>query len=98
MPGERQLSVRVNPSPSAYSEVHLNIFSPLSESEIVAIGEREGCKVLSCDRGGAFKLIEFWLENKFLSEIMNAHEWARYKKLDQAGAPLGPARAPVPEA
>jgi hypothetical protein len=82
VPGERQLDFRDNPAPSPYSEVHLNIYSPLSEAEILAIAEREGWTALACDRGGAFKLIEFWLENKFMLEIMNDHEWGRYKALD----------------
>jgi hypothetical protein len=79
IPGEKQLGMRINPAPSPYSEVHLNIFSPLSEAEIFAIAKREGWKALPCDRGGAFKLIELWLENKFMLEVMDEHEWARYK-------------------
>jgi hypothetical protein len=89
MPGEKQVGMRVNPSPSPYSEVHLNILSPLPEAEILAIADREGWKALSCDRGGVFRLIEFWVENKFLLEVMNEREWARYKKWDSAGAPAG---------
>jgi hypothetical protein len=34
-----------------------------------------------CDRGGAFNVIEFWLENKFLIELMTAHEAERYRKV-----------------
>ncbi|HEY6454634.1 MAG TPA: hypothetical protein VIY90_05060 [Steroidobacteraceae bacterium] len=90
IPGEKQLGMQVNPAPSPYSEVHLNIFSPLSEAEIFAIAKREGWKALPCDRGGVFKLIEFWLENKFMLEVMNEHEWARYKTWDHQGAPVGP--------
>ena len=45
---------------------------------------------MPCDRGGVFKLIEFWLENKFMLEVMNDHEWARYKAWDAKGAPTGP--------
>ena len=86
--GERQLDFRDNPAPSPYSEVHLNIYSPLSEAEILAIAEREGWTALACDRGGAFKLIEFWLENKFMLEIMNDHEWGRYKALDADDLPV----------
>jgi len=78
-PGAKQLEIFDSPSPSPYSEVHLNIISPLSEHEIMAIAEREGWTALACDRGGFFKLIEFWVENKFMLELMNEHEWARYK-------------------
>jgi hypothetical protein len=86
MPGEAQVRPRLNPSPSSYSEVHLNILSPLREREILEIAQREGWIALPCDRGGAFKLIEFWLENKFMLEVMNAEEWGRYKAWDRSVA------------
>ena len=90
VPGDFQLGFRSNPTPSPYSEVHLNIYSPLSDEEVFAIAAREGWKALHCDRGPVFSLIEFWLENKFMLEIMNDQEWARYKAWDARGAPFGP--------
>jgi hypothetical protein len=81
VPGEMQVGWRINPAPSPYSEVHLNILSPLSDAEVFAIAKREGWTALSCDRGGFFKLIEFWLENSFMLEVMNDREWGRYKKM-----------------
>ncbi|HLY80443.1 MAG TPA: hypothetical protein VKQ70_13760 [Caulobacteraceae bacterium] len=74
-PGEHMVELRDAP-PADYSEVHLNIASPLSDDEVLAIG--------ACDRGGMFKLIELWLKNKFMLEVMNDHEWSRYKALDTA--------------
>ena len=32
-----------------------------------------------CDRGGAFKIIEFFLENKFMLEVMAEGELQRYR-------------------
>ncbi|HEY6455048.1 MAG TPA: hypothetical protein VIY90_07140 [Steroidobacteraceae bacterium] len=90
IPGEKQVGMRVNPSPSPYSEVHLNILSALPEAQILAIAKREGWKALLCDRGGVFKLVEFWLENKFLLEVMNEHEWTRYKEAITRTPPVGP--------
>lgn len=90
IPGERQIDFRTNPTPSPYSEVHLNIYSPLSAEEILAIAAHEGWKARRCDRGGVFRLIEFWLENKFMLEVMNDHEWTRYKAWDAKGALVGP--------
>jgi hypothetical protein len=87
-PGETQVQPRVNPSPSTYSSVHLNILSPLDERDILEIAKREGWIALPCDRGGAFRLIEFWLENKFMLEVMNAREWERYRTWDRSlGSP-----------
>ena len=92
MPGDFMLSFQSNPSPSPHSEVHLNIYSPLSDEAVFAIAAREGWKAVACDRGGKFKLIEFWLENKFLLEIMNDEQWGRYRAWDAQGAPIGPPR------
>ena len=83
-PGADMVEFRRNASPSPYSEVHLNIYSPLSEAEILAIGAREGWTARVCDRGGFFKLVELWLENRFMLEVMNTREWERYKAMCQA--------------
>jgi len=88
-PGKEHVEIHTNPSPSSYSAVHLNIASPLSESEIMSIAKREGWIARVCDRGGHFKLIEFWLEDKFMLEVMNDHEWARYKKVSTGKPPAG---------
>jgi hypothetical protein len=100
IPGETEVGARRSPSPSPYSTVHLNIISPLSLDEVLAIGKREGWTARQCDRGGEFKLIEFWLENKFQLELMNEHEWKRYRDplkaaswLDRPAAPPTSARS-----
>ena len=79
-PGPGDVERRDAPA-SDYSEVHLNIASPLSDDEVLAIGAREGWTARRCDRGGLFALIELWLENKFMIEVMNDAEWARYRTL-----------------
>lgn len=62
-----------------YVATHLNINSPLNEAEIKAIGEREGWRVLTCNRGeGLFQLIELWIENRFMLEVMTPEQTARY--------------------
>jgi hypothetical protein len=89
VPGTEHVVSRPDPSPAFNGGVHLNIASPLSEAEIMAIAKREGWIALPCDRGGVFKLIEFWLENKFMLEVMNDHEWERYKKVSTGKPPAG---------
>jgi hypothetical protein len=42
-----------------------------------------------CDRGGVFKLIKFRVENKFMLELVNAHEWERYKLVAGGPPPTG---------
>jgi hypothetical protein len=62
-----------------YIATHLNINTPLSEAEVKAIGAREGWRVLTCNRGGGlFQLIELWIENRFMLEVMTPEQTARY--------------------
>jgi hypothetical protein len=78
-PAETSMSFRINASPSPHSEVHLNIATPLSVDEALAIAKREGWTARVCDRGGVFNVIEFWLENKFMLELMTEAESKRYR-------------------
>jgi len=77
-PGAKEIRFVRNEAPSPYSECHLNVPTALSLEEITAIGAREGWTAMECDRGGVFKVIEFWLEDKFMLELMTPVELARY--------------------
>jgi hypothetical protein len=62
-----------------YVATHLNISTHLSEREVKAIAEREGWRVLTCNRGeGLFQLIELWIEDRFMLEVMTPEQTARY--------------------
>jgi len=79
MAAPEQVGWHINEHPSPYNEVHLNIATPLSGDEVSTIAAREQWLARVCDRGGAFKVIEFWLENKFMLELMTAQEYERYR-------------------
>jgi hypothetical protein len=49
---------------------HLAVATQLSADEIIAIGEREGWRAVRCNRGGFFDVIELWVENCVLIEVM----------------------------
>lgn len=67
-----------------YVATHLNINTNLSEAEIKKIGKREGWRVLTCNRGeGLFQLIELWIENRFMLEVMTPEQTARYVEITQ---------------
>jgi hypothetical protein len=85
VPAENMMAFQVNKSPSAHTEVHLNVQTPLSVDEALAIAKREGWTARVCDRGGSFKVIEFWLENKFMLELMTEAETKRYKSIMAPG-------------
>ena len=62
-----------------YVATHLNINTKKSIEEIREIAKREGWRVLVCNRGeGLFQLIEVWVENTFMLEVMTPEQTARY--------------------
>lgn len=68
-----------SPAPSQYNEVHLLIGTELSFEEILAIVKREGRIARICDRA-SFNLVEVWIENRFLIEVVSGKEIERYRK------------------
>ena len=62
-----------------YVATHLNINTKKSIEEIRDIARREGWRVLVCNRGeGLFQLVEIWIENTFMLEVMTPEQTARY--------------------
>lgn len=74
--GEVQFSV--NPLTSPHSATHAAISVPMSQSQIEAIAAREGWRCVWCDRDGFFEVIELWIENRLLLELLPPAMAARY--------------------
>ena len=67
-----------------YVATHLNINTHLGIEEIMAIARREGWRVLVCNRGeGLFQLVELWIEDRFMLEVMTPEQTARYIEITQ---------------
>lgn len=67
-----------------YVPTHLNINTQLNEAEIKELANREGWRVLTCNRGeGLFQLVEVWIENRFMLEVMTPEQTARYVEITQ---------------
>jgi hypothetical protein len=65
-----------------YVPTHLNINTPLSIEEVKEIGRREGWRTLVANRdNGFFQLIELWIEDRFLLEVMTPEQTARYVEI-----------------
>lgn len=61
---------------------HLNINTNLSEAEVKEIARREGWRVLTANRDkGFFQLIEIWVENRFMLEVMTPEQTKRYVEI-----------------
>lgn len=78
VPGAVETMLTRNPASSPYSEVHLLIGTELTFDDVFAIARREGWIARLCDRA-IFTLLELWLENRFLIEVVNAAEIERYR-------------------
>jgi hypothetical protein len=61
-----------------YSPVHMALSVECDEAAVRAIAAREGWTCQHCDRGGDFDLLELWLENRFLVEVLTPAMAARY--------------------
>ena len=66
-------------SPAQYVATHININTKLNEREVRQIAERENWRVLVCNRAeGLFQLIELWIEDRLMLEVMTPEQTARY--------------------
>ena len=62
-----------------YVATHLNINTKKSIEEIRELANRKGWRVLVCNRGeGLFQLVEVWVENTFMLEVMTPEQTQRY--------------------
>jgi hypothetical protein len=65
-----------------YVATHLNISTKKSIEEIRDLAKSEGWRVLVCNRGeGLFQLVEIWVENTFMLEVMTPEQTARYVEI-----------------
>lgn len=65
-----------------YVATHLNISTEKSIDEIRTLAKSEDWRVLVCNRDeGLFQLVEVWIENTFMLEIMTPEQTARYREI-----------------
>ncbi len=58
------------PNQSGYSASHAAISIPASQDDIERIAVREGWCARRCNRDNLFEVIEFWVENRVLLELL----------------------------
>ncbi len=63
---------------AATSAVHMALSVEIEEAQVRAIAEREGWTCRFCSRGGDFDVIELWLEDSFMVEVLPPALAARY--------------------
>jgi hypothetical protein len=67
--GDAPVKFQSNPSPSLFTATHAAISVAISQAQVEKIGAREGWRVVRCNRG-PFEVIELWLENRMLIEVL----------------------------
>lgn len=85
MPGQGQDGATFcqNAHPYAYSAVHAAISLTTSQQHIQEIADREGWRTVCCDRDGIFNVIEFWVENRLMLELLPPELTFRYLNVVQ---------------
>ena len=92
VPGQNEQDVQLAHAnePSDHTATHAALSVTLDETRIKDIATREGWRAIICDRGGIFQVIEFWIENRIMFELltqdmardyleaMKPKKWARY--------------------
>jgi hypothetical protein len=73
------VSRRADP-PRRHGAVHFAIATPLSAEEVFALAAEEGWTAKYRKRGGMFGVIEFWVENCLMIEVLTAEMQAEYLK------------------
>jgi hypothetical protein len=67
-----------NPNSAGYTATHVNFAVPIDEAKIYEIADREGWRAVQCNRGGFFELIELWVENEVLLELLPPNLMQQY--------------------
>jgi hypothetical protein len=75
--GQGQAIFKHNPVSSGYVTTHAAVSVNRDKDEILALASREGWRALELSRG-SFNVIEFWIENRVMLELMTAEMTKAY--------------------
>lgn len=78
VPGETEVESTTLADADRPSETHLALGVPIGEAELHRIAEREWWLCRVCARGGAFHVVEVWVENQILIEALTPAMQAEY--------------------
>lgn len=67
--GQGQANFKHNPDATGFITTHAAVSVNRSTEEIIALASREGWRAIELSRG-SFDVIEFWIENRVMLELM----------------------------
>ncbi|MBD2529350.1 hypothetical protein H6G97_07115 [Nostoc flagelliforme FACHB-838] len=76
--GDNQCMFAESATASGFTATHAAVSVSSTQEKIELIGKREGWRVLRCNRDSFFDVIEFWLENKVMIELLTPEMSAQY--------------------
>jgi hypothetical protein len=81
--GAEAVTFSSNAFASPFTATHVALSVPASQEEIERIAAREGWRMVRCDRDGFFDVLEFWVENKLLIELLPPEMATKYVEFMQ---------------
>ncbi len=81
--GEEQCKFAHAANSSQFIATHAAISVTKTQEEIEQIAKREGWRALRCNRNSLFDVIEFWLENKVMLELLTPEMADQYLAVTQ---------------
>lgn len=63
---------------SNHTAIHAAISVPVSKAQIQEVADREGWRMVYCNRHDYFDVIEFWVENQLLLEFLPPENVTKY--------------------
>ncbi len=75
MPWETDVRQDGDAAPAGF---HAAITTNLSVEEVTALADEMGWRAVPCERGGVFDLVELWVDNRFLVELLPPGGTRRY--------------------
>lgn len=97
MPWEDQ--IRPEPRATGASGFHCALASRLPDDQVLARARALGWRAIQCERAGVFGVIEVWVDNVTLVEVLNEAQVKRYRAFMQpegCAGMFGPGLAPEP--
>ena len=76
--GDADSEAVMNAAPHDFVATHAAIDTPLSYDQVFALAAEHGWIAKYRKRGGLFGVIEFWVEDQFLIEVLTAEMQAEY--------------------
>ncbi|MBW4432709.1 MAG: hypothetical protein KME28_13490 [Pelatocladus maniniholoensis HA4357-MV3] len=67
-----------NDNPSMFTATHAAISVPVTQEEIEQVGMSAGWRVVRCNRDSLFDVMEFWVENRLMIELLTPEMASQY--------------------